>query len=174
MGTKLDHPALFLHQPGFFLYLRLDVRLAADGPVSAAAFYNLSGIADSSIYSTALTELVEPRYIGAAYAIRSVMGFGAGAVSPWVFGLIMDMVRGGPLSSEPLAWGLAWTSLGLGASPGPAHELVAATAAGGSADGPGAPGQATIPAVPSSSEARHLGRVARGILADAPNDIDCM
>jgi MFS family permease len=86
---------------------------------AVAAFYNLSSIADSAIYSTALTELVEPRYIGAAYAIRSVLGFGAGAISPWVFGLTMDIVQGGPLSSERLAWGLAWTSLGLGGLPGP-------------------------------------------------------
>jgi MFS family permease len=84
-----------------------------------AACYNLASIADSSIYSTALTELIEPRYIGAAYAVRSVMGFSAGAVSPWIFGLVMDMVHGAPWSSERLAWGLAWTSLGLGALPSP-------------------------------------------------------
>ncbi len=86
---------------------------------AAAACYNLAAIADSSIYSTALTELVDPRQIGAAYAVRSVMGLGAGVVSPWVFGLVIDLVRGGPLSSEKLAWGLAWTCLGLGALPGP-------------------------------------------------------
>jgi MFS family permease len=86
---------------------------------AAAACYNLSSIADSSINSTALTELVEPRYIGAAYALRSVLGFGAGAISPWVFGLVLDLVRGMPQSSEKLAWGLAWTSLGLGALAGP-------------------------------------------------------
>lgn len=85
----------------------------------AAACYNLTGIADSSIYSTALTELVEPQHIGAAYAVRSVMGFSAGAVSPWVFGLVMDVVQGFPGSSERLAWGLAFTSLGLGALPSP-------------------------------------------------------
>ncbi len=85
----------------------------------AAACYNLSAIADSSIYSTALTELVEPRYIGAAYAVRSVLGFGAGVISPWVFGLVMDMARGVPFSSERLGWGLAWMSLGLGALPSP-------------------------------------------------------
>jgi MFS family permease len=85
----------------------------------AAACYNLSAIADSSIYSTALTELVEPRYIGAAFAVRSVLGFSAGAISPWVFGLVLDLVRGAPLSSERLAWGLAWMSLGLGALPSP-------------------------------------------------------
>jgi hypothetical protein len=28
---------------------------------------------------------------------------------------VMDMVHGTPWSSERLAWGLAWTSLGLGA-----------------------------------------------------------
>jgi MFS family permease len=86
---------------------------------AAAAGYNLAAIADSSIYSTALTELVDPRHIGAAYAVRSVMGFGAGVVSPWLFGLVIDLVRGAPPGSERLAWGLAWTCLGLGALPGP-------------------------------------------------------
>ena len=47
------------------------------------------------------------------------MGFSAGAISPWIFGLVMDMVHGTPWSSERLAWGLAWTSLGLGALPSP-------------------------------------------------------
>lgn len=90
---------------------------------AAAALYNLTCIADSSIYSTALTELVEPRYIGAAYAVRSVMGFGAGAISPWVFGLVLDIVRGAAGAPESLAWGLAWMSLGLGALPGPLMSL---------------------------------------------------
>ena len=84
-----------------------------------AACYNFAGIADSSIYSTALTELVEPAHIGAAYAVRSVMGFGAGVISPWFFGLVMDMVRGVSPASERLVWGLAWASLGLGALPSP-------------------------------------------------------
>ncbi len=84
-----------------------------------AACYNLTSIADSSIYSTALTELVEPPLIGAAYAVRSVLGFGAGAISPWVFGLVLDIARAAPNSSETLAWGLAWMSLGLGALPAP-------------------------------------------------------
>lgn len=86
---------------------------------AAAAMYNLASIADSSIYSTALTELVEPQNIGAAYSVRSVLGFGAGAMSPWIFGLVLDLCRGVPTVSDGLAWGLAWTSLGLGALPGP-------------------------------------------------------
>lgn len=85
----------------------------------AASIYNLVSIADSSIYSTALTELVEPQHIGAAYSLRSVLGFGAGAVSPWVFGLVLDLCRSTPTASDGLGWGLAWMSLGLGALPGP-------------------------------------------------------
>jgi MFS family permease len=86
---------------------------------AVAACYNFASIADSSIYSTALTELVEARSIGAAYAVRSVMGFGAGMISPWCFGLVIDMVRKVPEAPERLAWVLAWTTLGLGALPSP-------------------------------------------------------
>ncbi len=84
-----------------------------------AACYNFAAIADSSIYSTALTELVEPRLIGSAYAVRSVMGFGAGVISPYVFGLVFDLARTGAPGWPGLGWGLAWTSLGLAALPGP-------------------------------------------------------
>ncbi len=88
-----------------------------------AVVYNVTAIGDSSVYSTAITELVPPRYIGAAYSIRSVLGFGAGAVSPWTFGLVFDWARGAPLQSEAWAWGLAWTSLGVGALLGPLMTL---------------------------------------------------
>lgn len=96
--------------------------------VAVAAFYNITAIADSSIYSTALTELVPPEYLGSAYALRSLLGFGAGIVSPWVFGLVFDWAQGEPLRSEAIAWGLAWTSLGVGALLGPlmTHRLRAA------------------------------------------------
>jgi MFS family permease len=85
----------------------------------AAALYNLASIGDSSIYSTSITELVEPQFLGAAYAVRSVMGFGAGVVSPWVFGLVLDLGHRLSSSSDMLGWGLAWTSLALGALPTP-------------------------------------------------------
>lgn len=87
--------------------------------VVVAAFYNITAIADSSVYSTAITELVPPQYLGAAYALRSLLGFGAGVISPWIFGLVIDWARGEPLRSETMAWGLAWTSLGVGAVLGP-------------------------------------------------------
>jgi len=46
------------------------------------------------------------------------MGFGAGIVSPWAFGFVLDAGRGGGLS-ETAVWGLAWSVLALGALPGP-------------------------------------------------------
>ena len=91
--------------------------------VAVAALYNITAIADSSVYSTAITELVPPQYLGAAYALRSLLGFGAGVISPWVFGLVIDWARGEPLRSETMAWGLAWTSLGVGAVLGPLMTL---------------------------------------------------
>ncbi len=91
--------------------------------VVVATLYNLTAIADSSVFSTGLTELVEPRYLGAAYALRSLLGFGAGVGSPWVFGLVIDWARGKSLSSEAMAWGLAWSALGVGALLGPLMTL---------------------------------------------------
>ncbi len=105
--------------------------------VAVAAVYNITAIADSSVYSTGITELVPPQYLGAAYALRSLLGFGAGVVSPWVFGLVIDWSRGEPLRSETMAWGLAWTSLGVGAVLGPLMTFIlrAMPEARGMADG---------------------------------------
>jgi len=76
--------------------------------------YQFTAIADSPVLSTAQTELVSPRYLGAAYSLRSVLGFGAGTISPWAFGLVLDWARGPGLYSQRLAFGLAFSMLGLG------------------------------------------------------------
>ena len=81
--------------------------------VALACLYNFAGIADSSTHSTVLAESVPPHYLGVAYAVRSVIGFGAGVVSPVVFGWALDV------SGSPYAWGIAWTTLGVGALLGP-------------------------------------------------------
>jgi MFS family permease len=86
--------------------------------VAVAVFYNVTGVGDSSIHSTTLTELTDPRYLGVAYSLRSLLGFGAGAISPWVFGLVLDWGRAGDLG-EHVIWGLAWTTLGIGGLLGP-------------------------------------------------------
>ncbi len=87
--------------------------------VAVAVFYNVTGVADSSIHSTTLTELMDPRYLGAAYSLRSVLGFGAGAISPWVFGLVLDWGHAGDSLPNHVMWGLAWATLGLGGLLGP-------------------------------------------------------
>lgn len=91
--------------------------------VLVAVLYNCTGVADSSVHSTALSELIRPRYLGAAYSLRSVLGFGAGAIAPWIFGLVLDWGRGPAAGSEYLAWGLAWVSLGVGGLLGPLATL---------------------------------------------------
>jgi MFS family permease len=91
--------------------------------VALACLYNLAGIADSSTHSTVLAESVPPHYLGVAYAVRSVIGFGAGVVSPFVFGLALDLAGGGQASTDVFAWGIAWTTLGLGAMLGPVAIL---------------------------------------------------
>ena len=91
--------------------------------VTVAIAYNLTAIGDSSIYSTALTELVPGHCLGAAWALRSVLGFGAGAISPWVFGLVLDLGQGAGGARADAAWGWAWTALGLGAMLGPIATL---------------------------------------------------
>ena len=86
--------------------------------VALACLYNFAGIADSSTHSTVLAESVPPHYLGVAYAVRSVVGFGAGVVSPVVFGWALDLF-GGKTNTQPLAWGVAWATLGLGGLLGP-------------------------------------------------------
>lgn len=84
--------------------------------------YSFCAVGDSSVYSTAVTELVPPRHLGAAYSVRSVLGFGAGAIAPWVFGLVLD-AAGAAHASPALTWGLAWCSLGVIAMMSPLATL---------------------------------------------------
>jgi MFS family permease len=91
--------------------------------VAVAIVYNLTAIGDSSVYSTAMTELVPGHCLGAAWALRSVLGFGVGAVSPWVFGLVLDFGQRTAAVGTNAAWGWAWTALGVGAVLGPIATL---------------------------------------------------
>jgi MFS family permease len=75
--------------------------------------YGFVAIGDSPVLSTALTEIVGPGSLGSALAIRSLMGFGAGAISPTVFGLALDFA----VRSENAAaavWGPAFMVLAIG------------------------------------------------------------
>ena len=87
--------------------------------VPVAALYNLSAITDSSVYSTALAEVVPTSRLGTAYSVRSVMGFATGAISPVLFGAALDFGRGQFGGTSTLSWALAWSTAGFGGLVGP-------------------------------------------------------
>jgi MFS family permease len=87
--------------------------------VAIACLHNFSAVADSSVHSTVIAESVPPHILGAAYAVRSVVGFGMGVISPVVFGWALDLAGGGRTSGDAFAWGVAWVTLGLGGLLGP-------------------------------------------------------
>lgn len=91
--------------------------------VVVAVIYSFTGIGDSAVFSTVLTEVVPREYIGVALSIRSVLGFGMGALSPWVFGLTLDLTAQGPDAAGAYSWGIAWCTLGAGALLGPLMTL---------------------------------------------------
>src|SRR5438445_533172 len=67
---------------------------------------------DSSALTAGLVTRIDERIRGAAMAVHSMLGFGAGFFAPLVFGAVLDLAGG---NSSPLAWGLAFMSLGVGA-----------------------------------------------------------
>jgi MFS family permease len=92
--------------------------------VTAVAIgYNLTALGDSSVYSTALTELIPQRLLGVAYSLRSALGFGMGAISPLVFGVVLDLFTHVTNQRGTVAWGMAWLTLGIGALAGPVAIL---------------------------------------------------
>ena len=91
--------------------------------VLIAVVYSFTAIGDSAVFSTVLTEVVPREYIGVALSLRSVLGFGLGALSPWVFGLTLDLTAQGPDAAGAYSWGIAWCTLGAGALLGPLMTL---------------------------------------------------
>ena len=77
--------------------------------VRVGLLYGFAALGDSPIYSTAITEVVAPAYRGSALALRSLLGYGAGAMAPLLFGAILDWYG----VKSPGAWGWAFVSLGV-------------------------------------------------------------
>jgi MFS family permease len=77
------------------------------------AVYAFSSLGDSPVLSAALSEAAEPAYLGATFGIRSLLGFGAGAIAPLVFGLVLDWTNPGRLGQIYTQWGWAFSSLGF-------------------------------------------------------------
>lgn len=79
--------------------------------LAVAALYGFSALGDSPVLSTAMTEAVEPGSLGAALAVRSILGFGAGGLAPLAVGLVLDHAAGGAGGS---GWGWGFALLGVG------------------------------------------------------------
>ncbi len=79
---------------------------------SIGAIFGFTALGDSPVLSVALTEAVRPAYLGAALGVRSLLGFGAGAIAPLVFGAILDATN--PAGASPTTWGWAFVVLGVG------------------------------------------------------------
>jgi len=75
--------------------------------------YSFFALGDSPVLTTAIAERVEPACLGAIFAVRSLSGFVAGAISPVVVGSVIDVLRAQQLG-DTLVWGLAFSTLGFG------------------------------------------------------------
>lgn len=80
--------------------------------LAVGAVYGFTALGDSPVLSTAFTEAVNPAYLGSGLALRSLLGFGAGAIAPLAFGAVLDWTN--PPGAAPTAWGWAFVTLGLG------------------------------------------------------------
>ncbi len=77
--------------------------------------YSFTSLGDSPILSAALTETVNSAYMGAAFGLRSVLGFTAGAISPVLLGAVLDLTNPGvPINGLYTNWGWAFSVLGIG------------------------------------------------------------
>jgi MFS family permease len=82
--------------------------------LSIGVIYSFVSLGDSPVLSAGLTEVVTPSYLGSAFGLRSLLGFGAGAISPVVFGAILDWTNPhGPGQPYYSSWGWAFVILGL-------------------------------------------------------------
>jgi MFS family permease len=75
--------------------------------------YGFSALGDSPVYSAGITEVVEPSHLGSVLGLRSLLGFGAGAIAPLAFGIVLDVTAAGPDPTRGV-WGLAFSVLGMG------------------------------------------------------------
>lgn len=88
--------------------------------LAAGLVYGYLIVAESPVFSTGLTELVTPAYIGAAMGIQSLVGYSLGMISPTIFGWALDMFKGWqPAAGINGEWGVGFATCGIGAMAGP-------------------------------------------------------
>jgi MFS family permease len=83
--------------------------------IAAGMLYAFTALGDSPILSAALTESVHEAYLGASFGLRSLLGFGAAALAPVAFGLVLDHTNpAGGAQRVYAVWGWAYGVLGVG------------------------------------------------------------
>ncbi len=86
----------------------------------AGLVYGYLIVAESPVFSTGLTELVSPGYLGAAMGMQSLVGYSLGMLSPTVFGWALDVYKGWqPFPGINGEWGAGFATCGIGALAGP-------------------------------------------------------
>jgi MFS family permease len=84
--------------------------------------YGFSVIAESPVYSSGLSEVVSPNYLGTALGFRSLVGVGLGSLVPTIFGAILDLTNPAGVKASLAyltTWGWAFSMLGVVALIGP-------------------------------------------------------
>ena len=99
---------------GALLSLLFGWLVAAPVPilVGLMLIYGFVVIGDSPVLSAAITEIVTPNRLGSVLAVRSLLGVGAGAVSPVAFGAVLDYLHIG--NNVASAWGPAFMVFAIG------------------------------------------------------------
>jgi MFS family permease len=78
--------------------------------------YFMTVMADSAALTAGFVAATPPSQRGAAMAVYSFIGFGAGFIAPLFFGVVLDIAGG---KANATAWGIAFGSLGLGCMAAP-------------------------------------------------------
>ncbi len=81
--------------------------------VVLALVYSFLTIGDSPVLTTAITEVTERGHLGFVLAMRSLFGFGAGAIAPLAAGLVYDAAAAVGFSPA-VDWGLTFGVIGIG------------------------------------------------------------
>jgi MFS family permease len=72
--------------------------------------------ADAGVINSGTLDAAEPGRRGLTLAVHSMVGFVCAFLAPLVFGVVLDLAGGG---TSPLAWGLAFTTIGAAVLLGP-------------------------------------------------------
>jgi MFS family permease len=116
LADRLGRRVVLIQVAAMGAFLSLVIGWLTTGPIILLVLiglvYYFFAIGDSPVLSTALTESVEPRYLGSILAIRALLGFGAGGIAPIAFGAVLDLTN--PPGTTPETWGWAFMVLGFG------------------------------------------------------------